>query len=381
MENVKQKILFIITKSELGGAQRYILDTSVSLAKQGYEVLVAAGGNGPLLKRVKFQAPDVKTFTLKRLKRTPGPINAFLGILEIYKLLKEEKPDILFLNSTAAGILGSIANHFYKKSRVIYRIGGWAFRDPRPKWQNKIILWLEKYTARFKDEIIVNCEIDRELAIKHRIAPSEKILKIYNGLDVEKLEFLPKAMARQKLLSRKLSKNDIDSSTIVGCVANFYKTKGLKYLIEAVRLVNVKTVIIGDGPLRPELERLIKEYNLENQIILTGRIPDAYKYLKAFDVFVLPSLKEGFPWIILEAMASETPIIATNVGALPEIIEHGKEGLLIDIKNSQKLAEKIAYIIEHPEKSQEMTALAKQKLIQQFTLQKMLEKTKQLLTI
>lgn len=368
------KVLFIVTKSEVGGAQRYILDTSVSLAKQGYEILVGAGGNGPLLKRVKSQAPGAETFTLKRLKRTPGPISAFLGIWEIYNLLKKEKPDVLFLNSFVAGILGSIAGRFYKKSRVIYRIGGWSFRDPRPAWQNKIILWLEKWSARFKDKILVNCEIDCELALKYKIAPKEKIQKIYNGLDPDKLEFLPKAIAREKLLSR----SHLDSK-IVGCVANFYKTKGLKYLIEAVHFTDVKTVIIGDGPLRPELEKLIKKYNLEEQVILVGRIPDAYKYLKAFDAFALPSLKEGFPWIILETMAAEVPIVTTNVGAIPEIIEDGKEGILVEPKNSQKLAEKITYLLGHSEKSQEMTVLAKQKLVQQFTLQKMLEKTKEVL--
>lgn len=368
------KILFIITKSEVGGAQRYILDTSVSLAKQGYDVLVAAGGNGPLLKRVKSQESNVETFSLKRLKKTPGLINTLFSIREIYNLLKKERPDVLFLNSTVAGVIGSITGRFYKKARVIYRIGGWAFRDPRPQWQNRIILWLEKYTARFKDKIIVNCEIDQQLAIKYKIAEKEKIHKIYNGLNIEKLEFLPKDVARKKLLS-----GNYPNERIIGCVANFYKTKGLKYLIEAVHLANTKTVIIGDGPLRPEFEKLIKKYKLENQVFLVGRIPDAYKYLKAFDVFVLPSLKEGFPWIILETMAAQIPIIATNVGAIPEIIEDGKEGLLIEPKNSQKLAEKIIYVLEHPQETQKMAYLAKQKLVQQFTLEKMLEETKAVL--
>ncbi len=406
------KILFIVTQSEFGGAQRYIFDTSLYLANEGYEVLVAAGEkDGELSAKLKTQnsKPQLKTQNLKYLKRIPGPISVFLSIREIYKLLKKEKPDVLFLNSTTAGILGSIAGRLYKKSRVIYRIGGWAFRDPRPAWQNKIIIWLEKWTARFKDKIIVNCEIDRQLAIKYKIgtegaalnkvkgpveerdsSPSAQndnsrlpeIVKIYNGVDVNKLQFLLKEKAREYLFSLLTSDVNIGCqhrmSPIVGTVANFYRTKGLKYLIEATHILNsgFKIIIIGEGRLRTKLESLIKKYNLENTVFLVGRIPNAYKYLKAFDVFVLPSLKEGFPWVILEAMAAEVPIVATKVGAVPEIIENTKEGLLVEVKNSPKLAEKIASVLGHPDKARQMASLARKKLEQQFTLQKMVEATK-----
>ena len=107
---------------------------------------------------------------------------------------------------------------------------------------------------------------------------------------------------------------------------------------------------------------------MENKVLLAGRIPDAYKYLKAFDVFVLPSLKEGFPWIILEAMAAEIPIIATKVGALLEILE---EEFLVEPKNSQELAKKISWMLQHPTKA---------KLKQKFTSQTMLTETAEMLS-
>ena len=150
-------------------------------------------------------------------------------------------------------------------------------------------------------------------------------------------------------------------------MANFYKTKGLAYLIEAAKEVNAQFVIIGEGGQRPQLEKLIKQYQLQEKVILTGRIPDAYKYLKAFDVFVLPSLKEGFPWIILEAIAAEVPIVATNVGALPEILP---QEFLVEPGNAQVLAKKIGWMLEHPTKTQ---------LKPEFTSQKMLEQTEKLL--
>lgn len=363
------KIIFLVTQSEFGGAQRYIFEMVSNLNRKQYEILVAAGqGDGELFK--KLQNINIKKIPLEQLKRVPWPWQVLLVIKEIRNLLKKEKPDFLFLCSTTAGLLGSIAGFLLKikncKLKIIYRIGGWAFRDPRGFWKNWFILLAEKITGLLKDAIIVNSEIDRKLVLKYKIVPAKKIFKIYNGLNPESLNFLSRQEARERL-------NLEQSAKIVGTVANFYKTKGLKYFIEAAnKLIEVKPqsvfVIIGDGRLRPELEAQIKKYNLENKVFLIGRIPDAYKYLKAFDVFVLPSLKEGFPWIILEAAAAELPIVATKVGAIPEILE---EEILVEPGNSQVLAKKISWMIEYPTKA---------KLKQKFSSQKMKAETLKVLS-
>ena len=380
MENVNRtKILFIVTQSEMGGAQRYIFEIARGLDKTKYEVLVAAGqGDGELFK--KLENTRVRPVYLKQLKRAPWPWQIALAIREIHNLLKKERPDILFFCSTTAGLLGSIASFLYKiqntkyKIQIIYRIGGWAFRDPRAFWKNWLILLAEKLTAPLKDKIIVNSEIDRKLALKYKIAPESKIVKIYNGINVNSLNFLSREKAREELqiVGDRIPDNIPDKripDKVVGCVANFYQTKGLEYLIKAAarselqRRSDLQILIIGEGKQRPKLENLIKKYKLQERVILTGRIPGAYKYLKAFDVFVLPSLKEGFPWIILEAIAAEIPIVATKVGALPEILD---EEFLVEPKNSQELAKKISWMLEHP---------AKAKLKQEFTSQKMVSET------
>ena len=205
-----KKIIFIVTQSEFGGAQRYIFEMVSNLEKAKYDILVAAGqGDGELFR--KLQGTPARTIQLKWLRRTPCPWEIPLSIFKIYNLLKREKPNTLFLCSTTAGLLGSLSSFSYKiltrhpsryetdKMQVIYRIGGWSFLDPRPSWMNKILSWLEKSTAPFKDKIIVNSELDKKIAINYKICPPEKIVKIYNGLDFEKLEFLPKEQAKNFL--------------------------------------------------------------------------------------------------------------------------------------------------------------------------------------
>jgi len=388
----KTKIIFIVTQSEFGGAQRYIFELVSHLNPEKYELLVAAGqGDNGLFEKIKNQDLKIKNISLKHMKRTPNPIESVLSMLEILNLLKKERPKILFLCSTTAGILGSITASIYKlfkinnsEFKVLYRIGGWAFNDPRNWFLNKLISWVEKLTIPFKDKIIVNSEFDYQIAIKKRICSPDKIIRIYNGINPEKLGFLPKQEAKAFLFNKIPEYRIQDAKYIIGTVANFYKTKGINYLINAISLLeaeykrlDVRCIVIGDGKQRPELEKLIEKHNLKNKVFLVGRIPDAYRYLKAFDIFVLPSLKEGFPWIILEAMSAEIPIIATKVGALEEIIENNKQGILIQPKNTEELAENISKLIKNPELTEQFKEQAKKRL-ENFSLFNMVKQTEKL---
>ncbi len=376
MQKVKQKILFIITQSEMGGAQRFVLDMAGALTNDGYNISVAASGNGTLLKNcynmfrsehIVTEGKTIKTTFLKYLKRSPGPIKAIFAISEMRKLIKQEKPDVLFLCSTMAGILGSIAGR-KRVSKIIYRIGGWAFNDPRPKWQKKLIIFLEKITSQYKNKIIVNSEFDLQSALAHKIASQDKLIKIYNGIDPTEIEFLEKKQARQEL-------GVSTTQPIIGTIANFYKTKGLAHLITASKHIDAQIVIIGDGKERQNLENSIKKYNLQDKVKLLGQKPNARKYLKAFDVFVLPSLKEGFPWVILETMASQVPIIATSVGAIPEIIQNNQSGFVIPPADSQILSKKIQDLLSSPELRNKFTQNATLRL-SLFSKQHMIIQTK-----
>jgi len=175
---------------------------------------------------------------------------------------------------------------------------------------------------------------------------------------------------------------------VIGAIANLYATKGIEYLIEAAsitaksyKLKAISYIVIGEGKERPKLEALIKTYNLENNFFLIGRISNATQYLKAFDIVVLPSVKEGFPWVLLDAMAAEVPIIATKVGAVPEVIEDNKDGLLVPPGDSKALAEKIYRLLNLNPKFLHLlhdrivsVRIAREKL-KRFSRQKMLVET------
>ncbi|MBI2635341.1 MAG: glycosyltransferase [Parcubacteria group bacterium] len=401
-----KKLLFIITKSEMGGAQRFLYELTTHLDVQKYDILVAAGGHGELLEKLaaapkegarsdsetrREPRPDssgreknIKTAKIRNFSNIFG-IKNILAFAEIFGLIRKFKPDILYLLSSEAGFSGSIAGNFYRmlfwqgKPKIIYRIGGWAFKEPRNIIFKKLYLWAEKISAPFKDIIIVNSEFDRQLAIKNKIAKPEKIITIYNSLNVDELKFFSRDKARQFLFRQ----THPTTESLIGTVANFYKNKGLEFLVLAAKKLKDEKIdrhfmIIGDGPERQKIEKLIQKNELENMFYLAGSIPDAYKYLKAFDLFVLPSVKEGQPWAILEAMAAEIPIVATNIAGIAEMIENEKSGLLVEPADSDALAAAIEKILTHPSLAQECVKNTSTIVKEKFGIEEMLRKNEEL---
>ncbi|KKS44883.1 MAG: Glycosyl transferase, group 1 [Candidatus Azambacteria bacterium GW2011_GWA2_42_9] len=385
--NTMKKILFIITKSEMGGAQRFLYELVTHLDAQMYVILVAAGRNGELFE--KLFKKDIKTARIRNFSNIPG-IKNFLAFIEIFNLLRKFRPDILYLLSSEAGFIGSLAGSFYsllfwrENLKIIYRIGGWAFKEPHNIFIKKIYLWSEKFSSVLKDIIIVNSEFDRQLAIKNKITKPNKITTIYNGISLNEIKFFLTEEAKKFINSKILySKFYILNSILIGTIANLYKNKGLEFLVKTMSVIkgqmsNVTLMIIGDGPERKNLEKLIKKYKLKNNVFLLGAIPDAYKYLKALDLFVLPSIKEGQPWVILEAMAAEVPIVATNIAGIPEMIENGKSGLLVEPADPAALANAIEKMLAHPSLAQECIKNASIVVKEKFNITEMMEKNEKL---
>lgn len=374
----------------MGGAQRFLYELVTHLSLEKYEITVASGGpptgGGELFE--KLNKNDIKTIKIRNFSNVPG-IKNVLAFFEIFSIIRNGKPDAVYLLSSEAGFSGSIAAFIYrcgrKKLKIIYRIGGWAFKEPKNIFIKKAYLLAEKISAPFKDVIIVNSEFDRQLAIKNKIAKPNKIIIIYNGLDFAKMKFLSRETARNFLENKiyeAISYKLKAESLIIGIIANLYKNKGIRYLILAIARIRFyhkfNLVLIGEGPERKNLEKIIKDSKLENTVFLIGAIPDAYKYLKAFDLFVLPSVKEGQPWAILEAMVAEVPIVATNIAGIPEMIENEISGLLVEPADPEVLAAAIEKMLTHPSLAIECARKAFTVVKEKFSLAEMIRKNEKL---
>lgn len=388
---LKKRILFVITQSEMGGAQRFVRDFVLRMNKAKFRALVAAGTNqGPKVENdelwQELKEAGAEICPLKYLKREIDFWQDLKAIGELKKLIKQWQPQVLFLNSSKAGFLGALAARGFKRPKVIYRIGGWTFNDPWPDWKKNLWIKLEKISARWKDIIVVNNRHDYEQAQQLKIQPRQKLALVYNGLDVYKQNFLPRAEARLKVFEKiaRYAGRIFQTETLIGTIANFYPAKGLIYLLKAAAafkdVPSLAFVIIGEGEERFLLEQEIAREKLEKKVFLLGRLPEARRWLTAFDCLVLPSVKEGFPWVVLEAMAAKVPVVATRVGAVPEIIQDGQNGLLIEPGQPASLTAAVKRLIADDHLRQEFSVQGHQTVLFKFEAEKMVREIEALLT-
>lgn len=356
-------ILYIITQADGGGAQKYVLSHA-----SYFKGSIAAGNEATKLFK---DASDfsLSTFNLSHLKRNINPYHDLLAIWEIRELVKKLKPDIVHLNSSKAGVLGSFAC-IGLRNKIVFTAHGFVFNEPLPFWLKSFYLALEKVASSYRDFIITVSEADRNSALEKKLIAPEKISVVHNG--ITPIVFLPKEEAKKDLA---LSNDKF----IIGTVGNLYLTKGTDVLINAVSLIDKKILsqlqilIIGDGNLKSNIKNQISKLGLEKNISLLGNIENSSQYLHAFDIFVLPSRKEGFPFTLLEAMQAGLPIIATDVGGNKEAL--GNAGILVKSENPKAIAEAIEklYNNEALRKTLSQQSLKRSSL---FTEEKMLLETK-----
>ena len=225
--------------------------------------------------------------------------------------------------------------------------------------------------------IISVSRMDLNSALKKKIISKNKIKVVYHGLENEEIK---------KIQSSNKTKNSIGLSNeniVVGTIAHFYKTKGLEYLVNAAEFIvkevkNVKFVIIGDGILEKEIKSLIISKDLNENVLMLGYRQDAVEIMKIFDIFVMSSIKEGFPFILLEAMAAGKAIVATKVGGIPEMIEDRKEGILVNSGDVKALSEAILGLINNKTLADTLAKNAREKIEKRFLSQDMINNTEKL---
>ena len=367
----KKKILLLITKSNWGGAQRYVYDLATNLDKNLFEVAVALGGNGPL--KDSLETSGIRTITLERSARDINILNDLQLLLSMIRLFKTERPDVVHLNSSKVGLLGALAARLAGISKIIFTAHAWAFNEDRNDLVKLVIKFLHWITIVLNHEVIA---VSESVADQMKGWPfvERKILVSRNGI---KTDLRSRKEASELLFGDKLPPKRL----VLGTIAELHPVKGQKYLIEAlagVHDLDFICAIIGEGEERTNLERSIKEKNLDNKVYLFGHIDRAASYLKAFDIFLLPSISEGLGYAVLEAGAAGLPVIASRVGGIPEIVENLRSGLLVTPRRPNEIKNALIYLHEHPEEMKLFGKNLREKVEKDFSLDRMVNETEKL---
>lgn len=375
--STKTKILFVITKSTFGGAQHYVYDLATNIPHEQFEIVVVLGGHG-LLKQ-KLVDKGIRTVSLIPLERNVNFFRDIASFVHLWRLFRTERPDIIHLNSAKASGLGALAGHLAGVPKIIFTAHGWAFNEDRSlfsRWVIKFLSWLTVILSHVTITVSKAVESDTENWPFIR----EKVTTIHNGLG--HIDFLPREEAR-KYLVENTDLVILHNTFLVGTIAELHKNKGFDYAIHgfslcAAKNLDLRYAIIGQGEEKSSLSTHIDARKLHERVLLLGFLENASRYLKAFDVFLLPSIKEGLPYVILEAGAAGVPIIASNIGGIPEIIEHEKTGLLVTPKDSVAISEAITLLVNDPEKGTVLGTTLEKNILHIFSLEKMIKKTTEL---
>lgn len=340
-------ILFIITQSELGGAQRHVLMLATRLRAAGMTPVVVCGGDGEL--PAALREGDIEVHILPSLVRPISPVRDIRAIASLVSFIRSRRFDIVHCHSTKAGIVGRIAARLAGSHIVLFTVHGCVLNEPMSRPAFFLSWTLEWFAGLLSSRIIAVSEHDRDSLLKFRTAAARKISVIRNG--IEMVGTCPQGPDARGAVREAMGVSP--ATLVVGTTANFYRTKALDVLIRAAAIVvqanqQACFVLIGDGMERPGVEALIEKLGLERNVILLGQHPHARELLSAFDIFVLPSRKEGMPLALIEAMAAGVPVVATNVGGMPEVITHGRTGLIVPPEEPDRLAEAILTIANDP---------------------------------
>jgi len=304
----RKKVLFLITKATWGGAQRYVFDLATTLPKDRFDVAVAFGQEGLLAKRLR-QA-EVRTFPIHSMQRDVSLGADTKSLFELYRLFKKEQSDVVHLNSSKAGGVGALAARFARIPKIIFTVHGWPFLERRNILSRAIILLASWFTALLCHKIIVVSEYDLKIARKMPFI-AYRTVRIYNGIDLH-MQFGPADVIRHSFPK---------GAHITGTIGELNRNKNQIALVEQAKSdPSMYVAIVGDGEDRTCLRQKIEQYGLHDRVKVIGFMW-ASQVLRGFDVFALPSLKEGLPYVLLEARAANLPIVANRVGGVSEALE------------------------------------------------------------
>ena len=379
------KVLHIITRLIIGGAQENTIYTVEGLTKTyEYEVALASGPplgpEGSLVEEAKRR--KINLIIIPALRREINPVYDLIALRKLFKLIKKGNYAIVHTHSSKAGILGRIAARMAGVPIIIHTIHGLPFDRYQNLILNRLYIWLERFTGRFTHKLIGVCNAMGEGALKERVAPREKFITVYSGIEIEKFRFKEEQFPAERIKKEFSIPPDVP---VIGKVARLFPFKGHNFLLDAIPLIlkecpRTHFLFVGEGILKERLiEQAGKKGILENitfaGLVSPERIPEM---IAAMDFVVHTSLREGLARVIPQAFLLEKPVVSFDIGGAGELVINGKTGYLVQPGDFVNLAKRIVELLKDPAKVKRMGEEARKLAEPAFSAGLMVKKIEQI---
>ena len=365
------RVLHIMTRLLIGGSDEHTLLTVEGLPADRYEFFLGYGPEHDPRQVQRAERAGVHTFVIPRLYNWPAPHLDPIIILRLAHWIRRQRIDIVHTHQTKAGFIGRMAARLAKTPVLIHTCHGLGFGALNSALMDRFILFLERLCGRWTHfTVFVSHHLMQQAHAMGIGRPSASCV-IRSG----------KNLALYREPSRRLveeeARNGRTRPLTVSCVTRLAPNKGIEDLISAISNIasefsDLRVWIVGEGPLRERLESMISDKGLDDVVQLLGMRDDVPQILAQTDIAVLPSLREGLPQSLLEAMIAGKAVIATPVGGIPEVIRDGETGLLVPPQRPDHLADAIKKLVDNKELRLAIGERAAQEIGSEFDKEKML---------
>jgi glycosyltransferase involved in cell wall biosynthesis len=338
------RILRIIARLNVGGPAIHVALLTEKLGQPHYESTLVCGTIDPGEGDMQYYAEQhgVQPIIIPELGRSLNPVRDLVTLWKVYQLIRELKPDVVHTHTAKAGFVGRIAARLAGVPVIVHTFHGHFFQGYFNWLTTRFFIFLERMTARMSDTVITLTEgLRRELADVYRIARKSRITVLPLGLDLEVFAQTPR-----KSGAFRQAWNIPADVPLIGIVGRLAVVKNHALFLEAAarvraQLPQARFAIIGDGETRPQVEAQVDALGLRDVVTITGWQRDLAPIYGDLDLLVISSIAEGTPVTVIEALAAGCPVVATKVGGLPDLLDHGQLGKLVPSQDADALAQAI----------------------------------------
>ena len=374
------KVLRVIARLNVGGPALHVAYLTAGLADRGYDTTLVAGTIGRGEESMEFvaDAKGVQIEVIDELHRNISPFRDLRAVLRLAELIRRERPTILHTHTAKAGAVGRVAALLAGPARppiIVHTFHGHVLRGYFNRPVTYAFKTLERLLARMTTKLIAVSPEVRDDLVQLGVAPASKFAVIRLGIELDQRVGSSNGARAE---TRRLLGLGPGDPFVVGWVGRMTAVKRTDLVVRAFRElvdrgVDARLLLIGDGPDRDGLERLAHDLGVIKRCLFLGYQSDVARFYDAMDVLFLPSVNEGTPVSVIEALAAERPAVATRVGGTPDVIRDGVDGLLVDSADPGALADRLAELAHDAPRRAAMGEAGRARVLERYAVERLVE--------
>ena len=374
------KVLRVIARLNVGGPALHVAYLTAGLAERGYDTTLVAGTLGRGEESMEFvaDAKGVSIEVIEELGRSISPLRDARAVIRLAQLIRRERPTILHTHTAKAGAVGRAAALLAGGARppiVVHTFHGHVLRGYFNRVATLGFRTLERLLARVTTKLIAVSPEVRDDLVRLGVAPAEKFAVIRLGIELD--QRVGSGDDRRAETRRVLGLGPGDPF-VVGWVGRMTAVKRTDLVVRVLRAlvdggVDARLLLVGDGPDREALERLAHDLGVVKRCLFLGYQEDVARFYDAIDVLLLPSVNEGTPVSVIEALAAERPAVATRVGGIPDVVRDGVDGFLVDSDDPDALAERLAELAVDPPRRAAMGEAGRARVLERYAVERLVD--------